>query len=577
MLAIAAMVWAGLSRIRLGLKTRPMRMNASSLPERYRSILPILIIVLFPVLLFSFRIEPVIFNDDWCQLILPMNEDAFNIFILNSRRPMHLSLGWIFYKFLSLPDTVYAMQIAHLVILAGTGVLVYFLLLKLFRGANKIALFGALLWMVFPNDYTHFYLSILGIRAAQLLTLAGLYLFIKYLESEQLSFVLAASALHLISYFMYEAQLGLILIWPVAVLFLYSKLRRLRKLSWMVIYYASTGIFLLWRLIIHPNFYQDTKLTYLDFNFPELIQSYLLGLKAILGGFQFPYQDASWITTGNILILTGCAAFLLIAYLLARSDLFEQQNGSSLEPSPAFNMRLLGVGAVLWAAGYIPIILNYPPNIWGHLSRVNIISNLGAILILVALLKLLLDSIFEPGNRPEQLAALVLAVLTLFAGVVQIQVQESFSNSWHDVKIFYHELFEAVPQVKADTHVLLYLSGDEQNPTDHRPIFSSTWEPACALQVLYDQPNLQADAVYESSQPNPAQFNAIGFGMGKTSSVDITDIGQVLGIEYDLVSHRLTLLNKIDLFVGADAGGDYHPEDRILPLDEEIKSRELVN
>lgn len=550
--------------------------NVSGLPVRVRNFLPIIIIVLFPLILFSFKIEPIIFNDDWCQLILPMNTETFDFFILNSRRPMHLSFGWVFYQFLSLPNTVYAMQIAHLVILAGTGVLVYFLLKKIFPGANRIALFGALLWMIFPNDYTHFYLSILGIRAAHLLTLAGLYLFLRYMESDRLSCVLAAAVLHWVSYFMYEAQLGLILIWPAVVIFLYRLKSWPKKLSGLLIYYASTGIFLFWRLIVHPNFYQDSKLTYLEFNLPELVQSYLLGLKTILGGFQSPYQDASWITTENILILTGSAVFILIAYLLARSGGFEASDARRLEPSPDFYMRLLGAGAVLWAAGYIPIILNYPPNIWGHLSRVNIISNLGAILILASVLKLLLGSIFEDRDRTDNLLALVLASLTLFAGVVQIQVQESFAESWQDAKIFYQELFEAVPRVEADTYVLLYFSGDAGNPTDHRPIFSSSWEPACALQVLYDQPNLQASYEYEYSQSDPANFTAIGFGMDKQTSTKIADLSQVLGIEYDLVRERLTVLNKIDIFVGPDIGADYHPEDRVLPLEEEIESRELV-
>ena len=577
LLAVSALVWAGLSRIRLGWKLRLLRVNVSSLPERYRNFLPIIIIILFPVVLFSFKIEPIIFNDDWCQLILPMNEGTFDFFILNSRRPMHLSVGWVFYKFLSLQGTIYAMQIAHLVILAATGVLVYFLLRKILYGAIKVALFAALLWMIFPNDYTHFYLSILGIRAAHLLTLAGFYLFIKYLESDRLSYVLAASVLHLVSYFMYEAQLGLILVWPVAALFIYRKKRWLKNLSGMLIYYASTGIFLLWRLIVHPNFYQDSKLTYLEFSLPALLRAYLLGLKTILGGFQFPYQDASWITLENILILTASAIVILSAYLLARGGRFEKPNDDTLGPTTGFHLRLLGVGAILWAAGYIPIILNYQPNIWGHLSRVNIIPNLGAILIIVAVLKMLFDSILEDRTRWGNLVVLVLAFLVLFAGVVQVQVQESFADSWQDVKTFYQELFEAVPQVRAGTHMVIYLSGDEQDPTYHRPIFSSNWEPVCALQVLYDQPDLQATAIYEDSQPDPSRLITIGFAMGREASPQIFDIGQVLGVEYDQSGRSLTVLDNGDFLFEKGDRDAYQPWDRILPLEEKIDSRELVN
>jgi hypothetical protein len=578
LLAVSAMAWAGLSRIPLDLKKHRPLLNFSGLPVRVGNFLPIVIIVLFPVILFGFKIEPIIFNDDWCQLILPMNTETLDFFILDSRRPMHLSLGWVFNSLLSLPNTVYAMQIAHLVILAAAGLLVYFLLKKIFPGANRIALFGALLWMIFPNDYTHLYLSILGIRAALLLTLGGMYLFVKYWESDRLGFVVAASILHLISYFMYEAQLGFILVWPWAWFLLNRRQTWARKISGILIYNASTGIFLFWRLVVHPNFYQDSKLNYLEFDLPEVLRSYIFGLKTILGGFQLPYQDPGWITSENIFILAASAALIGIATLLARSGGFEREEPHRASAHPQNNMRTLGAGAVLLAAGYFPIILNYPPNIWGHLSRVNITPNLGAVLIIVSVLKLLLESILEDRNRRDNLVALVLAVLALFAGVVQVQVQESFADSWVSAKIFYQELFEAVPQVRAGTHMVIYLSGDEEALTNHRPIFSSSWEPVCAVRVLYNQPDLQATAVYQDSQPDPSGLTAIGFGMAQDASSEILDFGPVLGVEYDLPGRSLTILDNIEFLFGEGDGDgyQYQPRSRVLPLEEKIESRELV-
>jgi hypothetical protein len=573
LLTLSALIF--LAAVRINQIFQPVSSTAGVSTRNNLRHFPVIILSIFPVLLYALKIEPVIFNDDWCQLILPMHEETFDFFIIDSRRPMHLSLAWLFDQFLSLRQTVVAMQIAHLVVLVATGVISYYLLKEVFFNSPWTAFLSALLLVVFPSDYTHFYLSTFGIHLAYSLTLLGLYLFIKYWKKNQLWAVLCVSIFLLVGLLMYEAQLGLIVIWPAVAFILFKDQRWSQRISGVLIYYGSVILFLIWRIFIQPSYYQDSKLSYLEINIDEILTSLLMGFKTIFGGFQLPYQDASWASLENGVILAVISVVLVLTYLVV------VRSGRDPEPltetGSANYVKMFFAGLIAWTAGYFPIILNYPPNIWGHLSRVNIFTILGAILMIVSLVKLILVNVACSKERTIRIFSLVMVLLILLASTVQIQVQESYLYSWNQVKTFYAKLFQEVPQIEDNVHVLIRLSGVDGQLTAHRPLFTTEWEPYCAIRVLYDRPDVQVSVKYDTLPvPEFPGINVLGGGLLANELETPGTSDRLLGVQYDLEAHSMTVLWDIKPLFGDDLGEGYHPATLIQPISEEHFARELV-
>ena len=106
--------------------------------------------------------------------------------------------------------------------------------------------------------------------------------------------------LFITSFLMYEGQLGLAIIWPLVLIILFRQKITAKNIVGLLAYYSVICIFIVWRLIIHPMFYVDIKLGYLDdINVDVIVANYFKGIRTIFAGFSFPHHNFNWLTLVN--------------------------------------------------------------------------------------------------------------------------------------------------------------------------------------------------------------------------------------------------------------------------------------
>ncbi len=506
--------------------------------------------------------------------------------MLGERRPLNMFLPWLFDRFLPLEGTVSALYLSTVGILTITALLVYVLVLQITPGKRWFALLAALLWLVFPSDYTRLYITMVGIRTAYLLMVLVMILTTRYIRLGSKAAIAIASALLLVSFFLYEGHLGLALAWPVLCLYLYRPLPVRQRMPGLLVYAAAIGSFLFWRTYLQPGIYVDAKLESISLDPWVLLGRYAQGLPILLGGFKFPFPGYRWAGTAQAAVLSLAAICAGLALLWVRrfwnadpatgagTGMDTGDAGGSLLPY----RNILLAGAVLWLAGYFPIILNFPPNIYGHLSRVNIFSILGAVLVLLGLVFILIETVTASQPTAVMAGSLLIVPFLLLGTAIQIQVQDSNIIAWSEAKAFYRQMVEVVPDIAAGTQVVILLDGSPPSGDMHRPVFSASWEAECALRTLYDQPDLQVMYRYESIQVPPFPSNNVLAGALETDTLGgLNDPARLLVLEYDRAARILGVRQEaLDVLQGGNADG-YSPEQRILPLGQEIHSRKLID
>jgi hypothetical protein len=554
----------------------PSLQGASKNQTPRGQILPILSLAFFTLVVYGLKIQPILFNDDW-SIMFTLKFNLMKPFMVYERRPLHWFLAWLSNQFLPLEKAVYGMYLMLVLLSLITAVLIYFVVHQILENQASFALLTAALWLVFPNDYTRLYISTLGIRFAFALLLIVMLFFIRFMRTEKWLVGALTIPLLILSLLMYEGQLGLAFVWPIILVILYRRDISWTKILGIVAYYLAIAMFVYWKLVAQPQIYQDSKIENLNLPPSEILTRYLQAVGTIFGGFQLPYQDGSWLSLGNVAFLIAIVLGLVAIYaILARLN--RQEDQTDIDKTLKMNLYIFVFGAVLWIAGYVPIILNYQPNIYGHLSRVNLFSIPGAALILLATIHTILVSMSPSHAIAEKLTIVFVLPLIFVGAVVQLQTQEAYNQSWDEAKIFYQELFNQVPDVRSGTHIILELSGYENNSTIYRPLFSSSWAAWCALRVLYDDIDLVVNYKYNQiAVPYYPSFNILTSTLQTDTISAIGDPGKLIVIDYDRQTHALRIRKDISDLQENIVDDGYSPQDRILPLKAPILSRRIVD
>ena len=541
----------------------------------------VIFLSVFTILQYGLNIQPILFNDDWCFYYRILDTSfAFNA----DRRPLHLFLPWLLNKLL--PPTLYIKATYLIIILTTlfTAILLYYLLNRLLGNRSWFTFIVVLLTLTFPNDYTRLYAALMSNRVAFVLLLIAFVLYDRHSILKTLRVFPLIVPLLISSLLIYEAHLGIAIIWPLLYplahrrTFAISNRIPRKKIIGAAIYYSSIGGFIIWRLLIQPQTYNDPKLSYLHtINIQTIIQNYARGMWTIFAGFSFPFHRQIGLSTKNTAILIVVLLFLLSSYRLAY-DLYKQHPIKKQEQLRS-NCRTFVIGLLLWVAGYFPIILNFPPNIYGHLSRVNIFSIPGASIMIFAAINAFFSSIFGHHELSIKSTIITGVVLSLIGSIIQIQVQDSYNASWTDTKLFYSNLFTLVPNVKDDTHLVLLLSGYEIEEGIYRPLYSSSWEAECAIRTLYDNDSLSISYRYERRK-TPDYPSSIS--LTSTLETDTTeqafnrDPQSLLVLQYDNNSKTLSIIHDIQNTLVTTSNTSYTPENNITSLLAPIPARELV-
>ena len=565
--------------------------TASPLRESrvFSSLSPTIGLGVLTLLSYGMKVQPVLFNDDWCHFY-QLYMGGIPGFATAERRPLHRSIPWIFSQFLPYDQVIIVTYLAQILIIFLSAVFLYLLVHKMMNGRKWFAFLVAALYLVFPTDYTRLYITMIGIRPAFLLLLLAFLSLLNFLKindkRKSTGWMFLSILLLVVSLLIYEGQTGLAFVLPVILIVVSRpKLPRLKLIS-LIGYYLTLIVFVYWKLVLQPKIYPDEKIdSILTVSPIEILHRYLYAVRTILGGFQFPYLDGSWLSIWNIMILSAVIIASLGLYFAGLRLFREQASAQSKENARCFYQEYLWIiliGAALWLVGYMPLILNYPPNIYGHMSRVNLFSIPGVVLILLAMITIFFRSVSASEVWMIRGISVTVILLVLFGVIIQLQTQEAYNQAWNNTKAFYMELFDQVPDLKEGTQVVFDLTGyEEYSGRLFRPVFSSSWEANCSLRVLYNKQHFDLGVVYRYQAIEVPPFPGLivlpsTLETNTLRKVKTNNLSDWIILRYNHYRNEISVLEEPPSFLGEDLTGSYQPYERIIPLSKEPMYRNLV-
>ncbi|MEZ4618575.1 MAG: hypothetical protein R2867_24090 [Caldilineaceae bacterium] len=165
---------------------------------------------------------PAIFMDDWTSVLERVLTGEAKWLDLTDSRHLLFTPFLLQYHLVGVQIHVY-----HFILIALT-VLMALLFYKIVSRlpivhAKSFGGVVALIFLLYPTNYTHMWLIMLGVSCAIVLTLLYAYLLLRYAEGGHRLQLIGALACLLLSLGIYEAQIGVVSVWAVTLLLLYRQ------------------------------------------------------------------------------------------------------------------------------------------------------------------------------------------------------------------------------------------------------------------------------------------------------------------------------------------------------------------
>lgn len=525
-------------------------------------------------LAFGLRYAPVLYSDDWAYIIDQYVYGNVQWFDWTNRRPFLEAPLLVLTGLFGLNINAFYLVIIALQVLAS--LLLYWLLRRLGIGPRVFAAGVSLLFLLYPADYTHMWLTMVGGWVVINLLLAYAHLLLSYANTGAAWSLLASCTLLLVSLGIYEAQLGLAMAW--CVLLTVVK----RQVSWRrrsaLLSPLGVGIvFAIWRMVsLNQRGVSDPLAGQMQFSPVVLLQRLVLGSKVLIWAWTEPVRqvmgfESTFLALLIMLLAISVAGLLgfLIVYRLRRvkdGDTAPQRSVRAVRQLAA----LLIAAVFLAMAGYFPVITVGEPNLAMLGSRINLFAIPGASLALISLLAM--GILLISWNRREARYVLAAVMMPLLAiGVhTQASVQYEARRAWIEQKQIWQQLFALAPDFADGTKIYFVLHGYEDRMdyvTWQRPPLSAQWEVDSALKVLYNNQDIAGDMMITGIPPRLPE-NWITFDLqGITSrySGSVTEYDKAVFFAYDAVPGRLRLVKDLSAELALPWQTDtYAPEQRIL-------------
>ena len=450
---------------------------------------------------------PAIFMDDWTSVIERVIIGEAKWFDLSDSRHLLFTPFLLQYVLFGLQIPVFhaLLWVLHIVM----TMLLYKLTDRLpLPHAKPFAAIVALLFLVYPTNYTHMWLIMLGVSCGIVLTLMYGYLLLRYAEGGRWPLLVVAQICLLASLGLYEAQVGVATLWAFVLVLLYRQQTWSRRLS-ILMPIVLIVLFSLWRTLgyqatgVEDQYLNKMLLT------PEIVLSRLqLGYKiTLLWGWTYTLSHfLPWFAEAKVaalaLMLITVAPWWL-ALLIGNARGADRDNRVSRPPHQGRTMRsyaLTGVvGLMLVGAGYVPTLLVYLPSLAGIGSRFNIYASIGGSVAIGALL--MMGSLYCAHNvhQVKRLALATLLPLLLVGIVTQSTVQYHNRAAWVEQQTIWQQLFVMAPDLEDHTTVLFVLPGYEERigfQSWRRTPLTASWEASSALHLLYGNFTLFGDVYF---------------------------------------------------------------------------------
>ena len=467
-------------------------------------------IIITAYLAYGLFFVPAIFMDDWTSVFERVVTGNAQWLDLTFRNPLLFTPFLLQYRVFETNVTAYYIVLWSLYIIMA--ILLYKIVTRFPLPDSKwFGLIIALLFLVYPTDYTHMWLIKLGIYCGIVLTFLYGYFLLRFAEGASWPTLVLAITCLLISFGFYEGQLGVASAWAIILTIIYrhDPAKRLLSLISPIIF---VGIFSLWRTLgFQTAGMNDQYLSRVVVTPGILLSRLLLGYKISLGwGWTYPVEQLlPWISGAKeaaLLIVIVTVIFALIFYWIVtrRAQIDNQINLKSWSPvnrwviiRPYLYSAFIGI--VLTGAGYVPVLIVYLPSLSGIGSRNNIFATIGSALFFASVLMIGV-LLFIKNWKLIRYQFLISAIPLVMLGVItQASIQYHNRVAWVEQKDIWRELFSIAPDIKDDTMVLFILPGYQDRAGYYnwkRTPLSASWEVSSGVRLLYNNATLSADVYF---------------------------------------------------------------------------------
>ena len=396
---------------------------------------------------------PALFMDDWTSVIERVVTGNAHWFDATQRRPLLFSVFLVQYRVLGLNVAGY-----YFVLWALYGLMA----LTLYKTAARLPLaygheYGlivALLFLVYPANYTHMWAIMVGVYFSALLTLLYAYLLLRFAQEEQWPVLALALVCLLLSLGIYEAQLGVAALW--ALLLVWGFRRASGKTRLLLLSpIALMGLFALWRTVgFRSTGIDDKYLSAMTLTPQVLVSRLLLGYKIMLGWSWTALLEERLSSPGAakvaVVLIVGSVAVIwwAVRRFTMGSHRRQQDAAAWRAPKDALSAYLIAsmLGLVLLGAGYIPVISVFLPTLSGIGSRFNLYASVGGSVVIAS--TLMIGSLLLARYRAQvTYLFLASAVPLLLIGVVtQATVQYHNRIAWQEQQQLWRQIFRIAPE-----------------------------------------------------------------------------------------------------------------------------------
>jgi hypothetical protein len=443
--------------------------------------------------------SPPIHCDDWAIIRYHIFGD-FKFVEFSNRRPLLFTFTSLFTSIFDIKLQFH--YLGNCLVIFLSAMLMYVISKKAFPKFPWLALPVALVYLVYPLDYSRTWATMFIAHFIWLIYLGIIFLLITYVRSGTVWHLLLAIFLFLVALLTGETALGIVMF--TAIVLMFATNNNKRRLGLLSILFLGV-FFILWRTIIQQqlmNVY-DPYYDKLDFSMVTILYRYFRGFAiaifAWIAPLLGPIDRNKYIILGTFgLCLIG--AFLIILPRLIKlaksNDSFPWNKKKRIIKSLLIIFLL---GWLFWAAGYVPIISLRSPTFYGDATRDNLAVIPGVSISLVAGLSCLLTLVGKSINQVKKLTLVAVVPFILIGVYYQIWSQNERFKAWDEQKQLWNLMFEAVPGLKEESNVVILFPEYDQSDQFHFETFCGTWEAAIALKVLYNDETLQASYLYFDS------------------------------------------------------------------------------
>jgi|GEM_PF-6571740 len=529
---------------------------------------PLLLLLMCYSLLYTAAFLPnfdtILNTDDWSSVIERPLTQGNNWIDFSTRRPLTNIPFLTFHSLFGFNLTLHYLALAFLGALCS---LAFYCLLKLNKVQSEVAFYTVLLFAFFPGNYTHMWLTLSGVKFVYLITMIGLFLFHKGLETSNVTLSSTASVLLSIPLFYYEGHLGLICLYTGYTLWKYKKIK-----NWP--YWIGLAllvlIFVSWRLYA-PGSASDPYWDRSSGDSSYLIKHFVRGLFVLYWAFTEPLLQHYSLPSNTLATLPY---FGVLVGLLLLSKLFKlsKSKGSELSQESYLSLGKSLLAALAFTlAGYIPIAFFFYPSLGEGKTRISVLAGMGFCYGLSYLLYFIFIRFSERGKLLFHCYSLFLLG---YCVIIANFAQASHFETWKNTKKIWNSTFQLAPQLKDSTHIFFLTStpfaqDGNLNRNWKRTPFAADWEVSASTRLLYN-PSILGGRLY-LNENSPALEDTLCF-------LPFDNYKSLVIVQSNWPDYSSQLIpSQSPLFKNCpEKFKDYVPTERILSSSAEHKLRFLV-